>query len=114
MTRRLTPAEATRAYAKGKGKQPESLILAAVRDYLRQFGWLVVRLQQGMGAHKGVADLYALRNGRSVWCEIKTPTGRQSAHQREFERQIKAHGGEYHVLRCVEDAIAMSGEECLL
>jgi len=114
VTERLTPQQAGRALAHGAGKQPESLVLKSVRAYLRQFGWYVVRIQQGMGCHKGVADLVATREGRTVWVEVKTPTGRQSDAQREFEREIKAHGGEYVVVRCVEDAAAMSGDLCLL
>ena len=114
MTVRLSPDQATRAIAKGNGKQPESAILKAIRQYLTAFGWHVVRIQQGMGCHKGIADLHALRNGRSVWIEVKTPTGRQSEHQRAFEREVTAHGGEYIVARCVEDVVAMSGEAVLL
>ena len=113
MTTRLTPDQAMRAVAKGKGKQPESLILKAVRDYLRRTGWTTIRIQQGMGAHKGIADLYCIRGGRHVWAEIKTATGKQSPFQIEFERQILAEGGEYHVLRSVEDAAKMSGEDLL-
>lgn len=95
------------------GKQPETLILHAVRDYLRVNRWYVVRIQQGMGCHKGVADLVATRDGRTAWIEVKTPTGKQSAAQRIFEHEIKAHGGEYHVVRSVEDAAEVSGEELL-
>jgi len=114
MTARLSPEQAQRAYARGASKQPESLILRAIRDYLRAFGWYVVRIQQGMGSHKGVADLVAIRSGRTVWIEVKTATGRQSDAQLVFEREVRAHGGEYIVARSVEDAAAMSGDPCLL
>jgi hypothetical protein len=108
----LTP-ETTRSLAKASGKQPETMILRAVRDYLRIHRWYVVRIQQGMGCHKGVSDLVAVRDGRTVWIEVKTPTGRQSEAQRVFEHEIDGHGGEYHVVRSVEDAAAISGEELL-
>ena len=113
MTTRLTPAQAQRALAKGKRQKPETLILNAVRKYLRAVGWYVVRHQKGLGCQKGIADLSCTRGGRTVWVEIKTATGAQSDDQRDFEREIITHGGEYHVLRSVEDAAVMSGEELL-
>jgi Holliday junction resolvase len=83
--------------------QPESLILRAVRNFLVTGGWYVVRIQQGMGCHKGIADLVAMKDGRTVWCEIKTATGTQSEHQVEFETRVLAAGGEYIVARSVDD-----------
>ena len=67
----------------------------------------MIRIQQGMGAHKGLSDLIAVKGGRVVFAEIKTPRGRLSEYQREFERELAAHGGEYAVLRSVEDAMRL-------
>ena len=83
--------------------QPESLILRAVRAHLETDGWYVVRIQQGLGCVKGIADLVAMKAGRTVWLEIKTQTGTQSAYQVDFERKVTAHGGQYRVVRCVGD-----------
>lgn len=106
----LTPAEAARAVAHGKHQQPETLILRQCSDYLRAAGWYVMRIQQGLGAHKGVSDLICIRKGRVVFAEVKTKTGRLSDWQQAFAQVIATEGGEYHVLRSLEDAIAMSGE----
>lgn len=84
-------------------RQPESLILRAVRDFLRLGGWYVVRHQQGLGAHKGFPDLTATKGGRTVFVEVKTATGRQSEAQIEFQREIEARGCEYIVARSTED-----------
>jgi hypothetical protein len=95
--------------------QPETVILRAVRRHLETDGWHVVRLQQGLGCVKGAADLVALKDGRTVWLEVKTATGRQSDYQRDFEKTIAAHGGQYRVVRGVADVedltdcLALSG-----
>ena len=56
-----------------------------------------------LGSYKGIADLYALKDGRHVWIEVKTDRGRQSEHQRQFEQDIRDHGGRYIVARGIED-----------
>lgn len=93
--------------------QPESFVLRQVRDYLKWNGWFVVRIQQGMGAHKGVPDLLCIREGRVVFAEVKTPTGRLSAHQVQFASDWTSHKGECVVLRSVEDAQKLSGDPAL-
>lgn len=81
----------------------ETEIQAQIRDYLRWHGWFVFKNHQSLGSYPGVADLYALRAGRSVWIEVKTPSGSQSDDQIQFEYYIKTHGGEYIVARRLED-----------
>ncbi len=91
--------------------QPETAILRAVRRHLETDGWYVVRIQQGLGCVKGIADLVAMKAGRTVWVEIKTQTGTQSDHQVAFERAVVAHDGEYRVARCVDDVADLT--DCL-
>ena len=90
-----------------RGEPTEKEIQNEIRRYLQIRGWYVIRIQQGMGAHKGLSDLIAVKGGRVVFAEIKTPRGRLSEYQREFERELAAHGGEYVVLRSVEDAMRL-------
>lgn len=90
-----------------RGEPTEKEIQNDIRRYLQLRGWYVIRIQQGMGAHKGLSDLIAVKGGRVVFAEIKTPRGRLSEYQREFEREVAAHGGEYAVLRSVEDAMRL-------
>jgi len=111
MSDAVTPAEAARLVAHGKHQQPETQILRQCRDYLRAAGWTVIRMQQGPLSHKGLSDLICVRKGRVVFCEVKTATGRLSDWQQAFRQVIVNEGGEYVVLRCLEDAIAMSGED---
>jgi len=49
----------------------EGDILKQVRDYLRWRGWLVYRIQQGLGCHRGMSDLICVKDGRVLFLEIK-------------------------------------------
>jgi hypothetical protein len=64
-----------------------------------------VKIHQSLGSYRGIADLYALKDGRSAWIEVKTPKGRQSEAQLQFEDDVKKHGGSYIVARSLEDVI---------
>jgi Holliday junction resolvase len=86
-------------------KQGESIILNQVRDYLRLSGWFVIRFQQGLGSHRGLSDLLAVKGGRHVFIEVKVPAGKQSEYQIKFESEILQHGGEYVLVRCLEDVL---------
>lgn len=55
----------------------ETDIQRQVKEYLQWNGWFVFKNHQSLGSYKGIADLYALKGGRGVWVEIKTPTGTQ-------------------------------------
>lgn len=67
------------------------------------------RVTFGVG-NPGGADLIGIYRGRAVFVEIKTPTGRQSPEQRQFQQLVERHGGIYVVLRSVEDARAWLAE----
>ena len=100
-----TPAQ---LLARRSGKQPESVILDQVRQYLRLRGWLVFRHQQGLGAHKGFPDLTALKGGVTLYIEVRTPPGRLSEHQERFRAGCEAAGGRYIVARCLEDVMEVA------
>lgn len=53
---------------------------------------------------KGSADILGImRGGRFLAIEVKTATGRQSEHQKNFQNMIEAFGGVYILARSVED-----------
>lgn len=83
----------------------ESDILRQCRDCLRLRGWLVYRMQQGLGAHRGFPDLVAVRAGQVLFIEVKTPRGRLSRYQEQFRDEITEQGCTYLVVRSVEDII---------
>ena len=89
-------------------KQPETAIRKAVRDYLRLRGWKVYTILQGIGAHKGISDLIAVKNDMAAFVEIKTPKGRLSEWQEQFRDEVMGSGGShvtYCVMRSLEDVI---------
>ncbi len=84
-------------------KLTEIDIRGQVRDYLRIRGWFCFHVLQGLGAYRGISDLIAVKDGRVIFVELKTATGRQSAYQETFQADLEAAGGEYVLCRGVED-----------
>ena len=88
--------------------QPETFIRKAVVDALRLAGWFVYyNMQMGFGQHRGLADLTAMKDGRVVYIEIKTATGRQSPEQVQFQKDCEAHGVMYVLARSVQDVASL-------
>ena len=97
-----------------KPKILERDIQKSVKEWLQYQGWFVWKNHQALGSHKGVADPTAIKDGRTMFIEIKTPRGSLSAHQERFKSDVVGHGGEYCIARCVEDvetAIALQNCE---
>lgn len=55
---------------------------------------------------KGVADLTAIRDGQVYQIEVKTKTGRQSDHQKEFQENWESAGGIY-ILGGMDEVMAV-------
>ncbi len=85
------------------GKITETHIKGQVREFLAIKGIFNYHVLQGMGAYKGVPDRIAHFNGRVVYLEIKTPTGKLSEHQENFWRQCANDGISYWLIRSIED-----------
>jgi len=85
-------------------QNPETIIQNAVKQYLQLRGWFVIRNQQGLGSHKGMADLTACKCGIVVFIEVKTPKGYLSTHQQKFRMDLAGAGCVYEVARSVDDA----------
>lgn len=53
----------------------------------------------------GEADLTLFqRGGKTVFIEVKTPTGRQSKQQRAFQKRVEELGFKYKIVRSLDDA----------
>ena len=83
--------------------QKETYIRRSITEALRLAGWAVFYIFQGLGSYKGISDLIAIKDGLTVYIEVKTETGRQSEYQKQFERIVTDHGGKYYVARSVND-----------
>jgi len=92
-----------RIVMQAKPKTSEANIQRQIKEYLQWHGWFVVKIHQSLGSYKGIADLYALKDGQHVWIEVKTSKGKLSMYQEAFKREVIRHGGEYIVARSIED-----------
>jgi Holliday junction resolvase len=91
----------------------ETAIRKQIQDYLRWTGWFVYYNLAGLGSYPGLSDLVAVRGGRVVHIEVKTPKGVQSDKQKRFQRDLEAAGGEYILARSVADVEHLAGEKQL-
>ena len=93
----------------------ESEVKKKCKEWLDKNGWFSFNIhQQGMYCYKGISDRIAIKNGRVIFIEYKSDTGRQRPEQIEFERKIKEAGGEYILVRSVEElSFYLTGERQL-
>lgn len=59
--------------------------------------------RKAVGLVAGVADTIFLWRGKVLLIEFKTPTGRQSAKQKEWQARVEAQGFRYYIVRSLED-----------
>jgi len=82
---------------------PENLVKKEVKDYLDATGWFHFPILQGLGAHKGICDRIAVRDGVVLFIEIKAPSGQLTEKQKRFRDSIELWGGIYIEARGYED-----------
>ena len=51
----------------------------------------------------GVADILGVLSGQAIAIEVKTPKGKLLASQIQFSENFRHAGGEYYVIRSMED-----------
>ena len=88
-----------------KLKASESDIKKLTRDYMQIRGWFIFPVVQSMGCYKGISDFIAIKAGRTVYIETKSPAGKQRPEQVTFQENIEAKGGEYFLVDCYENLI---------
>ena len=92
-----------------KIKITENDIKLQVKQYLSLKGYFHFPILQGRGAYKGIPDRIAIKNGRTIYLEVKKPGGIQSPEQIDFEWNITRQKGEYYLIDCLEDLIKIIG-----
>ena len=90
-------------YHIGGNAMTESELRQQVKDYLAVKDWFCFYHLAGLGSYRGIPDLTAVKNGRTVWIELKRPRGVQSDYQKQFQADLEAAGGEYILCRGVDD-----------
>ena len=64
---------------------------------------------KSMGLRAGASDLLVILPGRVIFMEVKTPTGRQSPAQKNFQSIVEGLGHQYALVRSVDEALAACG-----
>ena len=59
--------------------------------------------KKATGLLSGVSDLVILFPNKTVFCEVKTPTGTQSDNQIEFQKHVESLGFEYILVRSLDE-----------
>jgi len=59
--------------------------------------------RKAVGLVAGVSDTIFLWRGKALLIEFKTPTGKQSAKQQEWQERAEAQGFRYYIVRSLED-----------
>ncbi|HUP07675.1 MAG TPA: VRR-NUC domain-containing protein [Caldimonas sp.] len=116
----------TRRQAAARSAQREAPILRAVHELLQYHPKVAKVWRQNSGAMKiddryiqfsselGLPDLGGfLKDGRALWIECKSPTGKLTYHQRRFLEDARRAGCVAGVARCVEDAQALISGQLL-
>lgn len=57
----------------------------------------------------GAPDIVCVIKGQYVGIEVKAPKGKQSDHQKEFQRQLEAAGGRYVLAYSLDEVISALG-----
>lgn len=61
------------------------------------------RRQASPFAINGVSDFVVIIDGRVIGLEFKTKIGRQSDSQKSFEEKLRKAGGEYFIIRSLDE-----------
>jgi hypothetical protein len=86
----------------------EQQIQTDIMEYLRWKGWFVFKIhQQGKYCYKGISDLIAVKDGVTIYVEVKNATGKLRPEQMKFMEDIERHGARYIVARSLDDVKAM-------
>lgn len=91
-----------------KLKASEADVKQLTWDYLQIKGWFIFPILQGLGCYKGISDYIAIKAGRTVYVETKSPAGKQRPEQINFQAEIEAKGGEYFLVDCYEDLVKIT------
>lgn len=92
-----------------KFKISENDIKLQVKQYLSLKGWYHFPILQGLGSFDGIPDRIAIKNGRTIYLEMKKPGGKQSPAQIEFEWNITNQKGEYFLIDNLDELIKIIG-----
>ena len=65
---------------------------------------------KGLGLVSGVADLTLLHQGKAYFFELKSPNGKQSQRQEEWEMEVTRHGFDYYLINDLDTFMLVVGQ----
>ncbi len=97
-------------------RQPEAEIRQGIKKFLKQLGFACYDMEQNRPTRQtpGVSDLIIFGRGRTVFAEIKTAKGKQTAHQKTFEEHVGEGQGTYVVWRSTTEVMDWLKDEKVL
>lgn len=78
--------------------------------YSREFKQnVLINIRRIEGLPEGYSDLSGVRvtDGKAVFIEVKTPSGRPTAAQKNFIKKMRSYGAVAGICRSAEEAIAL-------
>lgn len=81
----------------------ESKIQAAIKAKFERAGWIVVKLIQTN--YNGIPDLMCLKNGKTIFVEVKQPNREASELQKFRHYELTNQGFQVYVLTSDKDLI---------
>jgi hypothetical protein len=88
-----------------KKQTEETKLKKQIKDYLKIYGFKIIHNLQGLGCYPGLSDWMIPYNGHVRFIEIKTPKGKQSQKQKDFQELIESCNCYYYIWSELQDAI---------
>jgi hypothetical protein len=83
----------------------ESGLLTATRNLMEKNGWWVNKNHGNNWSRNGLPDLTCVKEGTTVWIELKMPDGSVTRIQEEMMKRLREHGAYTHVSTSPLDAL---------
>jgi hypothetical protein len=81
----------------------ETALKGLVKEKLKEYKWFPRHIYQGKQSYKGVPDILATKDGKTVEIELKVGKNKQSEHQIKYQADLEAHGGTYLLIRDIDE-----------
>lgn len=78
-------------------------IMVKVKTAIGKAVMHVVKYLNPKWKNSGFSDLLIMKNGKVIFLEIKTPSGKQSDKQKEFQEIVESVGVPYVLADCIND-----------
>jgi hypothetical protein len=78
---------------------PEKHLVSKILKWCKQQGIYARKIHGSQFQHRGLPDIHCIVDGKAIWFEVKTATGKPSEVQLAELNQIRRAGGHGYVIR---------------